>query len=118
MNVSSVASSSGMTAAINPQLKNIHQLSKAVRTGDLDDAKQAYMNIIKDAPPGATWNPDSAFAQLGKALKQGDLASAKTIIVQAVQDARAAHAPAPTPTPVPADGGPISLDPGSVNLTA
>lgn len=72
----------------NGQARNAHDLTKAIRTGDLDGAKQAYKNIVKDAPEGATWPKDSAFAELGKALAKGDIAGAKTILVDAVKAAR------------------------------
>lgn len=71
------------------QARNAHDLTKAVRTGDLEGAKQAYANIIKDAPEGATWPADSAFASLGKALATGHIGAAKAVLADAVRDARA-----------------------------
>jgi hypothetical protein len=70
------------------QARNVHDLNKALRSGDLEGAKAAYANIVKDAPEGATWNPDSAFAQLGKALATGNLGAAKAVMVDALRDAR------------------------------
>ncbi len=72
----------------NGQARNAHDLTKAIRTGDLEGAKQAYKNIVKDAPEGATWPKDSAFAELGKALAKGDIAGAKAIMIDAVKAAR------------------------------
>jgi hypothetical protein len=119
MNVSSLQSASGVLPlhplAQGAQAKSIHDLTKAVRTGDLDGAKQAYADIVKAAPDGATLTRGGAFAQLGRALASGDLDSAKTIIVDAVKAARGNSTmpvPLPGPMPMAPDGG------GSVNLTA
>lgn len=53
------------------------QLGQALKAGDLDAAKTAYVAVVKNAPQGTSTSPDSAFAQVGKALKQGDLAGAQ-----------------------------------------
>jgi hypothetical protein len=117
MNVSSVQPAGNILplrpGAHSAQAKNIHDLTKAVRTGDLDGAKQAYADIVKAAPDGATLTRGGAFAQLGKALASGDLGSAKSIIIEAVKAARGTS-PAPSPEPLPM----AQVSDGAVNLTA
>jgi len=81
-------------------MADMHQLGKALRSGDLDAAKQAYANILKNPPPGATWNPDSAFAKLGQALKSGDMEQAKSIAQAAVKELRS-QGPRSQPAPDP-----------------
>jgi len=121
MNVSSLQSAGNILPprgyAQGTQAKNIQDLTKAVRTGDLDAAKQAYRDIVKAAPDGATLTRGGAFAQLGRALATGDLDSARSIIIDAAKAARGnstmpVPAPIPITMPMPLDGG------GTVNLTA
>ena len=79
---------------------DIHDLTKAVRTGDLEGAQEAYKNIIEKAPQEASWPQGGAFAKLGVALAAGHIDLAKTIMVDAVRDARDARE-ARTPEPMP-----------------
>lgn len=121
MSISSIqaTAAAGRIMAPTPdkgQAMNIHELSKAVRTGDIDGAKQAYKNIIKDAPEGATWPQDSAFAKLGVALATGHGGAAKAILADAVRDARTSQTTQPVPAPEPAPaGGSVG---STLNLTA
>lgn len=104
------------------QARNVHDLNKAVRSGDLEGAKEAYANIVKDAPEGAAWNPDSAFAQLGKALATGHVGAAKAVLVDALRDARAQTTqPVAPEQPVKSDSGTtgaIGAIGGTINLVA
>jgi len=123
MNVSSLQSAGSVLPprgdAQGTQAKNIHDLTKAVRTGDLDAARRAYRDIVKTAPDGATLTRGGAFAQLGQALVTGDPDSAKSIIIDAAKAPRGNSTmpvpppmPSPMPMSMPRDGG------GTVNLTA
>ena len=98
MTVSNVQGTSGpiIAAPGATQAQNIHQLTKAVRTGNLEEARQAYADIVKSAPAGATWNPDSAFAQLGRDLLRGNMVAAKVDVVHALKDLHAKVRPTPT----------------------
>src|SRR5205085_1354305 len=60
------------------QVHAFRQLGQALRAGDIDAAKQAYASVVRNAPEGASWNPDGPFAQLGKALADGDVDTAKS----------------------------------------
>jgi len=68
--------------------KSFHELGKSLRKGDLEGAKQAYADILKNPPQGASWDPNSAFAQLGKSLATGDVDGAKAIAADAIKSAR------------------------------
>jgi hypothetical protein len=87
----SISASSGSTPQINQsqmakmaQMKNqFDQLGKALDSGDLTAAKQAYSAIQQNAPQGqGDQGPmaqmKSKMDQLGQALDSGDLAAAKT----------------------------------------
>lgn len=97
---------------ITPERQAFRDLAKALNSGDIDGAKQAYGAMIKNAPEGATWNPDAAFAQLGKALKSGDIIGAKTAFASMVRSRLDGGTEQPAP--------PISLPSASalVDLTA
>lgn len=87
----------------------VKDLAVSLHSGDLETAKKAYVQIVKNAPDGATWNPESAFAELGRALKAGDLAAAKEAAKGAWQDFRPAPPPVtpgvPAPAPAPSTTG-------------
>lgn len=70
---------------ISPERQAFRDLAKSLRAGDLDGAKQAYVSMIRNAPEGATWNPNSGFAAVGKALMSGDMAAAKDAFAAAVK---------------------------------
>ena len=87
----SISASSGSTPQINQsqmvkmaQMKSqFDQLGKALDSGDLTAAKQAYSAIQQNAPQGqGDQGPmaemKSKMDQLGQALDSGDLAAAKT----------------------------------------
>ncbi|HSW06101.1 hypothetical protein [Aquabacterium sp.] len=98
---------------------NFHDLTKSVRTGDLEGAQEAYKNILKNAPEAASWPQGTAFAKLGVALTKGDIDQAKTIMVDALRDARDARAvrnPEPVPPTQPTLAG--SSVGSTLNLTA
>jgi hypothetical protein len=86
------------------RLATVKQLSQALSQGDLEGAKQAYVSMARNAPDGATWNPDGPFAQLGKALRAGDVDAAQgafTEMVQAARDRSPGTVPPPSTIPVP-----------------
>lgn len=80
----------------------VKDLAVSLRSGDLDAAKQAYVQLVQSAPEGASWNPESNFAELGRALKAGDLAAAKEAAKGAWQDFRSATPPVIPGVPEPA----------------
>ncbi|GAA0755702.1 hypothetical protein LRH25_19170 [Ideonella azotifigens] len=114
----SAAGVSGKTAM------SFHELGKSLRKGDIEGAKQAYADILKNPPEGATWDPNSAFAQLGKDLAKGDIDGAKAIAADAIKSAREQRGHGSTtggpivnqdPTPPDAESMAVS---GSISLTA
>lgn len=64
---------------------NVRQLGKSLRNDDLQGAKQAFADIVRTAPEGASWPKGSAFASLGRALATGDLAAAKQSFAEALR---------------------------------
>jgi hypothetical protein len=73
--------------ATSPERQDFKSLAKALRSGNLADAKTAYANIVKDAPAGATFPSGSPFAEVGKALMSGDVDAAKTAFGSMVKNA-------------------------------
>lgn len=87
----------------SPQREAWNDLRRALRTDDLDAARQAYVSVIKSAPDGATFPRGSAFADLGKALTRGDVGTAKEAFKAVVRDHFTGAPPVPGPLPpVPA----------------
>lgn len=82
----SITNAASPLTTVRSQLANVPQavkddvkaLGKALRDGDVTAARQAYVDLAKQAPEGATLQPGSPFATLGKALATGDVAAAKT----------------------------------------
>jgi hypothetical protein len=74
----------------------VKDLATSLKSGDLDGARQAYVQVVKNAPEGATWNPESHFAEIGRALKAGNLEAAKEA-AKAAWDERRPSAPPVTP---------------------
>lgn len=103
------------------QARNVADLTKALRTDDLEGAKSAYKAIVETAPEGATFPKDSAFAKLGAALATGHIGAAKAIAADAVRDVRVANGnavvapPMPEPRPVTAPAGGVG---STINLVA
>jgi hypothetical protein len=64
----------------------VKDLATALKAGDLQAAKVAYGQVVRNAPEGATWNPEGAFAQMGRALKAGDMAAAQEVAKAAWND--------------------------------
>jgi hypothetical protein len=67
----------GQAAVPQPMKESVKALGKALQGGDLTAARGAYVNLLKQAPGGATMTPGSPLANLGKALAQGDIDAAK-----------------------------------------
>ena len=110
----SISASSGSTPQIDQsqmskmaQMKSqFDQLGKALDSGDLTAAKQAYSAIQQNAPQGqGDQGPmaqmKSKMGQLGQALDSGDLAAAKTAY-SAIQQSAPKGGPKGAP---PAGGG-------------
>lgn len=102
------------------QARNVADLTKALRTDDLEGAKSAYKAIVDTAPEGTSWPQDSAFSKLGAALATGHLGAAKAIAADAVRDVRAANAGGTGSGPVNGhvpEPKPIMVGPGGVGTT-
>lgn len=80
----------------------VKDLAVSLQSGDLGSARKAYVQIVKNAPDGATWNPESAFAELGRALKSGNLEAAKEAAKAAWKDFKPATPPVTPGLPEPA----------------
>lgn len=76
-------------------------LAQSLRTGDVDAAKTAYADVIRNAPEGATLERGSPFVQVGAALRQGDLDAAKAAFADMVKSARGQLPPVATPVAAP-----------------
>jgi len=79
----------------------VKALAESLKADDLAGAKRAYVQIIRQAPPDAAWNPDSPLAAIGRALRDGDLPAASKAAQAAWVELRAAHGPAQPVTPDP-----------------
>jgi hypothetical protein len=79
----------------------VKALAESLKSDDLAGAKRAFVQIIRQAPPEATWNPDSGLANIGRALQDGDMPAARKAAQVAWDEFRSTLGPAlPTP-PVP-----------------
>jgi TolA-binding protein len=112
---SSIAAPRGATQS--PERQAFGQLTKAIKAGDLEGAKTAFESMVKNAPDGASWNPDSAFAQLGKAIQSGNVDAAKSAYMSMVKS-RGERPPVETANPIAADTASSSGAGSLVNLTA
>jgi len=79
LSVSNSLSTSGLQAQAqpSPERQAFVDLAKSLRTGDLSAARQAYADVIRNAPEGASFKPGSSFAEVGKALLKGDVPAAQ-----------------------------------------
>ncbi len=89
-------------------------LARALRTGDVDAAKTAYADVIRNAPEGATLERGSPFARIGKALYQGDVETAKVAFADMVRVAKGQLPPAAPPTTTPVVPAPTASTTGGV----
>jgi len=64
---------------------DVKALGKALRSDDLASAREAYVDLVKQAPEGSSFQPGSPFAELGKALAKGDVEAAKTSFSAMIQ---------------------------------
>lgn len=87
----------------------VKALTQALKAEDLPAAKEAYAQILKSAPAGATWNPDSPLATVGRALRDGDIAAAQEATKAALQALRPHRDPSipvePEPPKAPSTTG-------------
>lgn len=79
----------------------VKALAESLQADDLSGAKRAYAQIIRQAPPGATWNPDGGMAHIGRALREGDVEAARKAAQVAWEELKATHGPGSPTTPVP-----------------
>ena len=73
----SASQATSSTSAWQTRKQDFQNLSKALQSGNLDDAKKAYTQLVKDSPAGATQDPNSPLSQIGTALQNGDVAGAQ-----------------------------------------
>ncbi len=96
--------------AVNAAFReSARDLAVALRQDDLAGAREAFAGLVKAAPEGAQWNPDSAYAAVGRALVKGDLAAAQEAAKAGLQawrdqrgDQKGPDLPTPVPQPMPA----------------
>jgi hypothetical protein len=119
-NSMSFAPMAGASTRPPEQQQAFQDLRRALRSDDLDTAKQAYVNVVRNAPDGATWNPDSPFAQVGKALVAGDMEAAKSAYAAMVKSHIPRYTIDPPLAPVsePASFSADATAPGQLHLTA
>ena len=85
------AASSMPFAGVRPQPANpegrqaVKDLTIALKNEDLAAARTAYVQMLRNAPEGATWNASGPVADVGRALVQGDVVAAKEIARTALQ---------------------------------
>ena len=65
------------TSASSFERGAMRDLAKALRTDDLEAARRAYAEVIRNAPSAMQFPRASPFADLGRALAQGDLKAAQ-----------------------------------------
>ena len=100
----------GVVAAPSPERQAFGALAKSLRRGDVDGANEAYANLVRNAPEGATWPKGSHFADLGMALVKGDMDAARTAFASMVKDKVGTLPPVKggpivAPSPVPSTTG-------------
>lgn len=76
-------------------------LTQALKAEDLGAARQAFVQVLKNAPEGATWKPDSGLAEVGRALMAGDVVAAKEAGKAALQGLKPQQPPATPGEPEP-----------------
>jgi len=88
----------------------LKDMSQALSSDDLGAARQAYAELARNAPAGATLQAGSPFAQLGKALLQGDLEGAKKVVASIGDRPLHGRIPVPqAPSPLPTPAAPSSI---------
>jgi outer membrane protein assembly factor BamD (BamD/ComL family) len=65
------------TSTWQQRKQDFQNLSQALQSGNLDQAKSAYAQLVKDSPASATKDPNGPLAQIGKSLQSGDIAGAQ-----------------------------------------
>jgi hypothetical protein len=117
MQISNSMSTSAVSwvSARSPEQQAFKDLRIAMRGGDIDAAKQAFGAIVRNAPEGAKWNPESSFAQIGRALVAGDMDAAKSAYASMVKNHLPRNDVSP---PVTQPIEPPNFTPGQVSLTA
>lgn len=69
-----------------PERQAFKDMAEALKSGNLDAARDAYADAVRNRPEGASWKPGSPFAQLGRALAQGDLDAARAAFAGMIRD--------------------------------
>ena len=69
--------STSSTATWQQRKQDFQNLSQALQSGNVDQAKTAYAQLVKDSPASATKDPNGPLAQIGKSLQSGDIAGAQ-----------------------------------------
>jgi hypothetical protein len=111
----------------SPMRQAFKDLSQALSSEDLGAARKAYVAVVKAAPEGAQWKPESAFAEVGRQLTQGNLPAAAEAAKAAAAELRGrieSRRPPTGPVVPPVEDVPAPLaGPGSsvgrsINLVA
>jgi len=74
---SSTSSSPSTSGPSQTQRKDFEALQKALKSGNADQAKAAYAQLVKDSPASATSDPNSPLSKLGAQINSGDLTGAE-----------------------------------------
>lgn len=101
------------TRAPSAEGQAFRSLAKSLRAGDVDGAKTAYADVVRNAPEGATLERGSPFAQIGKALYQGDVEGAKLAFADMLQAARGRMPPVASPPITSPVAPPATLAPAA-----
>lgn len=89
-------------------------LGKSLRAGNLDTAKSAYADMIRQAPDGASFKRGSPFADIGKALHAGDVDAAKSAFGAMVRGARGTGQVRPPEVSLPPVAAPVASTTGGI----
>ena len=93
----------------------MRQLTQALRNDDLEGARKAWVEVVRNAPDGATMPKDGAFAEVGRALLAGDMAEAKHVATEFLRERiHGVRPPGQPVTPPVTDRGPTPAAAGGM----
>jgi nitrate reductase assembly molybdenum cofactor insertion protein NarJ len=96
--IRSASSLEGAASAAEPGpvRQAARELTKALRSEDLEGARRAYAGLVSALPDGLHVKAGTPLAEVGKALAQGDIAAARSAYVDVFRNRRPQpEAPAP-----------------------
>lgn len=105
------AASVSSTSSWQQRNQDFQSLSKALQSGNLDQAKTAYAQLVKDLPANATQDPNSPLAKIGQELQTGDVAAAQKTMSDMKSHRGGHHRPHPSSTTASAGTTPTKPTP-------